>query len=330
MENSALDFELLARELLVALRGRRSQVAWSRRLGYRSNVAYKWESGRRYPTAAELFRACERGGIDTRASLQRFYGQAPAWLATLAPDDPAGVAAMLRDLQGRTPITELAQRVGASRSAVSRWLSGQTQPRLPDFLQLVEAASLRVADLLAALVDPTTLPSLVPLWRQLETRRQGADRYPWTQAILRALELADYGALPAHEPGWIAQRLGIPEEEEARCLAFLRDTEQIRWSGSHYRALPLAVDTRRHPRIGRRLKAHWYQEAARRAELGAPGQFSYNVFTCSRADLERIREEHLRYFHALRAIVGDSAPDEVVAVAGVQLFELTAWTPEEA
>lgn len=320
-----LDFEALAQELLTILRGKRSQTAWSRRLGYRSNVAYKWESGRRYPTAAEMFRACGRTGIEVRAALVRFYGRTPAWLDSLSPEQPEAVASLLRDLQGSTPITELARRVGVSRSAVSRWLSGQTQPRLPDFLQLVEATSLRVADLLAELVPPLSLPTLRPLWRQLEARRQSADRYPWTQAILRALELAAYRSMPAHEPGWIAARLGITAEEEARCLAFLRETDQVRWTGTHYQGRALAVDTRRHPRIGRRLKAHWYREAARRAELGAPGQFSYNVFTCSRDDLERIRKEHLRYFRSLRSIVADSATDEVVAVAGVQLFELADW-----
>ncbi len=55
---------------------------------------------------------------------------------------------------------------------------------------------------------------------------------------------------------------------------------------------------------------------------GARGQFSYNVFTVSAVDLERIRELHLRYFHELRAIVADSTPDEHVAVANVQLFAL--------
>ncbi|MEL6342574.1 MAG: DUF4423 domain-containing protein [Myxococcota bacterium] len=329
MEPLTLDFEQLAQELLIVLRGRRSQTAWSRRLGYRSNVAYKWESGRRYPTAAETFRACQRTGIDTRGALARFYGNPPAWLAEHDLAEPETAALLLRDLQGNTPVTELAERLDASRSAVSRWLSGRTQPRLPDFLALVEAASLRVADFIAALVDPAALPSLRPLWRQLEARREGADRHPWTQAILRALELAQYQALPAHEPGWIAEHLGIPVEEEARCLAFLRESGQVQWTGTHYRGRALAVDTRRHPRSGRRLKAHWYREAARRASAGAPGQFSYNIFTCSRADLERIREEHLRYFQTLRAIVSESSPDEVVAVAGIQLFELTAYAPDE-
>ena len=59
---SNVDIERIARGLLRELRGRRSQVQWSRRLGYRSNVAYAWESGRRWPTAAETLRAAGRSG----------------------------------------------------------------------------------------------------------------------------------------------------------------------------------------------------------------------------------------------------------------------------
>ena len=318
----ALDFEQIGRELLTALRGRRSQVAWSRRLGYRSNVAYAWESGRRWPTAAEALRAAQRAGVDLHAALETFYGRAPDWLEEIALDSPEGAARLLEDLRGSAPISELADRAGLSRYAVSRWLSAQTQPRLPDFLRLIEAASLRLVDLLAALVEPSDLPSVAPIWERLEARRQGADRLPWTQAILRALELADYRALPAHEPGWIARRLGISEEEEVRCLAFLRSTGQILWEQTHYRLETLPVDTRRSPAINRRLKAHWARVAAQRIEDGAVGQFSYNVFNVSRADFERIRTAHLKYFRTLRAIVAESSPEEVVAVVNVQLFPL--------
>lgn len=89
-----MDYEQVGRELLVALRGDRSQVAWSRRLGYRSNV----------------------------------------W----------------------------------------RWLGAKTQPRLPDSLRVVEAASLRMVDWIGSLVDPATMPSLASAWAQLEARRKGA------------------------------------------------------------------------------------------------------------------------------------------------------------
>lgn len=317
-----MDTEQLARELLTALRGKRSQVAWSRRLGYKGNVAYRWESGRRWPTAAETFRACRRANVDLDAAMAQFYGQPPAWVDQHEVDTPEGVAAMLDEMRGAMSIVDLSARSGLSRHAIGRWLKGASQPRLPDFLTYVEAATLRVADLLAALVDPEQLPTLRPLWARLEARREGAGRYPWTQAILRALELVHYKELPVHRPGWIASQLGIRREEEARCIAFLEETGQIRWDGARYVQDPLAVDTRRRPEVGRTLKGHWARLAAQRAERGEPGQFSYNVFTVSREGFEQIREEHLRYYNAMRAIVGSSEPGEVVAVVNVHLFAL--------
>lgn len=317
-----LDFEQVARELLVSLRGQRSQTAWSRRLGYRSNVAYAWESGRRWPTAAETFRACRRANVDVDASLVRFYGTRPGWLDTVDVATAEGIAAFLDDLRGSTSITDLALHSGISRYSVSRWLSGKTQPRLPDFLCLIEAASVRLVDLMAALVDPAGLASIHATWLRLESRRRGAYELPWTQAVVRCLEVHDYIRLPAHEPGWIARRLGIPTEEEARCIEFLRNTGRIAWTGTHFTPDTRAVDTRLHPAVGRRLKAHWARVGAARAEVGSPGQFSYNVFTVSRADFERIRQAHLDYYRLLRSIVSESTPEEVVAVANVQLFAL--------
>ncbi|MBX2799574.1 MAG: DUF4423 domain-containing protein [Myxococcales bacterium] len=317
-----MNYDRAAAQLLRALRGDRSQVQWSRWLGYRSNVAYAWESGRRWPTAAETLRAAMRSGVDLAQALTSFYGAPPPWLDSLDPTSPEAVARLIDDLRGKTTVSDLARRGGLSRYSVSRWLSGRTQPRLPDFLRVVEAASLRAVDLLATLVSPRDLPEISDLWDRLEARRHGAATHPWTQAVLRALELQDYLALPAHRPGWLAEHLGIDAQTEATCLSFLEETGQIRWQGTHFQPEQLAVDTRRHPSVGRQLKAHWTRVAAAHLDDAAPGQFSYNVFAVSRADFERIREMHLAYFHALRTVVGESEPSEVVAVANVQLFAL--------
>jgi transcriptional regulator with XRE-family HTH domain len=317
-----LDYDQTARELVISIRAHRSQTALSRRLGFQSNVVYTWESGRRWPTGAQVLFACHRTGCDVREALVGFIGREPEWLDAREPWSAETVAALLRDLQGATSVSDLARRTGRARTRVSRWLSGATEPRLPDFLRLVEATSARLVDFVAALVDPETVPSVAALWRRMEARRQGAALVPWTQAVLRVLELSDYRALEAHEPGWVARRIGISLEEEERCIAFLRDTGQVRVVDGRLESDPLAVDTRRTPEVGRQLKAHWSQVAAERVKRGAPGQFSYNVFTVSRDDFERIREAHLGYFHALRAIVAESEPAEVVAIANVQLFAL--------
>jgi hypothetical protein len=74
----ALDYARISRDFLRALRGRRSQAGFSRRLGYRTNVAYVWESGRAAPTAATTLRAAERVGIDVRQALATFYRRTPS------------------------------------------------------------------------------------------------------------------------------------------------------------------------------------------------------------------------------------------------------------
>ncbi len=318
-----MDFEAIARQLLRALRGSRSQVAWSRRLGYRTNVAYSWESGRRWPTAALALAAAARAKIDVRAAIRGFYRTPPPWLEHQDPATPEGVAALLRDLRGATPILDLARRSGRSRYAVARWLSGDAEPRLPDFLRVVEAASLRLLDFLAGLTDPARLPAVAQAWKRLETHRAAAYEMPWIPAVLLALELADYAALPAHDDGWIARRLGVAPEIEARCLEVLAESGQIRREGGRWAPdRVLTVDTRHDPEAERRLKTFWAGVGRDRLGAGAPGLFSFNVFTVSAADLQRLRELHLGYFRALRSIVAESTPGEHVAVANVQLFAL--------
>lgn len=320
-----ISYPRLASEFLRALRGRRSQLAFSRRLGYRSNVVYSWEAGRRYPTAAETLRAIASSGRDPAAIWAGFYSAPPAWLGRVDTTTPRGIAWLLSDLRGRASIQEVAERSGLSRFQISRWLNGQSQPRLPEFLLLFDALSLRLLDWLAAIVDLRQLSSVQRAWQELEAQRRAAVEFPWTQAVLQALELADYRALPGHEAGWIAARLGIAQAEEQRCLQALEAGGQIRWDGQRWSvSAVMSVDTRPTPEDGRKMKALWAEEGLRQLRAGSNGQFSYNVFGVSEADLKRIQKLHLAYYRQLRAIVADSAPTQRVAVVNVQLFALDA------
>ena len=69
MGSDGYNYEALASELLRALRGERSQSAFARRLGYKSNIVYSWEAGRAFPTASRALRAAQRTGVDVRAAL---------------------------------------------------------------------------------------------------------------------------------------------------------------------------------------------------------------------------------------------------------------------
>ncbi|MEL6342385.1 MAG: DUF4423 domain-containing protein [Myxococcota bacterium] len=311
---------IAASQLLRALRGHRSQVQLARRLGYRGNPITDWETGRRYPTAAETLQICRRVGIDVDAAFQQFHA---ASAAALGEGDDRGIAAWLDALRGSTPLVELARRTGASRYAVARWIHGDARPRLPDFLGLVDAITGRTPDLVAALVSIDAVPALAARHRALEAARRLAFEEPWTALILRVLETDAYQALPTHPPGWISARLPISPETERRCLARLVEVGVLTLDGGTYRsASPLSVDTRSNRAALNALKAHWVDVARQR--LHEPDErdlFFYNLVSLSADDLDRIRDLQRAYFREVRAIVAASEPCETVALINLQLIE---------
>lgn len=321
-----MDFNRLASEVLRALRGGRSQPAFSRRLKYRSNVAYLWESGRAYPTLATTFAAASASGVDPASALRRFYGpsRVPEWLAEGDIDLRLLASLLLEDLRGGVSLGELSRRTGFTRFAIARWLDGQTAPRLPQALALIEASSLRVLDLVATLVDPKQLPSFAHAHEALVAARRAAYDLPFSQVVLRALELEDYTSLKAHEPGFLAQRLGITAEQEAAELDALKAAGQIRHNGKRYEPTKIqSVDTRGDDVAAATLRRYFAQLAVDRAAQVGPVGSGYNVFSVSRKDYARIVQLQRSYFTQLRAIVADSAPAQVVGLASTHVLLLS-------
>ncbi|MBL4632907.1 MAG: DUF4423 domain-containing protein [Kofleriaceae bacterium] len=308
--------EVSAQQFLRSVRGKRSQVAFSRRLGYRSNPVADWEAGRRFPTAEEALRACTLSGIDLATAFSKFH-------AASAPALQNGLPAWLQALRAKTPIVELASRMDRSRFAVSRWLSGQSKPRLPDFFRLVEALTGRVSDLVAELVSIGDVPSLAAMYSARTAARALAFDEPWTEAILRVLETPAYQNTPEHQVGWIAARLGIAIEVEVRCIDLLVTAGVIAHREGHYQdAGPLSVDTTAHPDMVRGLKSHWTQVAKQRVQN--PGErdlLAYNVVSLSKDDYQRVRDLLRSTFREIRTLVAGSSPTDTVALLNVQWIE---------
>jgi DNA-binding phage protein len=323
------DYAKIASEFLRAIRGRRSQAAFSRRLGYRTNVLYLWEAGRSFPTAADALTAAARAGINVRDALTNFFHRTPDWLEQGDPTTRQGVAALLNDLRGRTGISELAKATGKSRFALARWLRGDAEPKLPEFFLLIEKTSLRLLDFIACLVDPKLLPTVAHAWDELESTRRAAFDMPWTQAVLRTLELRDYADLERHVPGWIAKRVGLTQKEEQQCLQLLARTHQITFRQGRWQLREvMSIDTRRDPAAERQVKRWWTELALDRLGAGTPGIFSYNVFAVSEKDLATINDLYRAYFRQIRAIIAQSEPSERVVVASMQLVPLDVMGPQ--
>jgi len=316
-----MDFERLSSQLLRALRGRRTQQALSRKLGFRSNVCNAWETGRDFPRTSTFFRLLALVGQDGRAALERFRVD----LAGCgAPEEPGVAGQVLERLRSKRKIGDVAAASGLDRFLVSRILHGESDPRLPDFLRVLEALTLSCLDFLALVVDVGSLPECAERFRASEAARRAAFEFPWAQALVLLTDLPEYRALRAHSPGWFASRLGLTTREEENCLALLVTLGRLREeNGKYVRAAPsLTVDSRSDRERTQRLAAYWMRAAAERTQNGQEVRFAFNLFGVSRADAERLRELQRRYFAELRAIVAASEPTEVALVAQFSLLEL--------
>jgi transcriptional regulator with XRE-family HTH domain len=312
--------ERIARELLKALRGPRSQVAFARRLGYIGNPVADWEAGRRFPTALELLRAYEKVMGNAEEPLGRFHPSIPARRS----DGTLDLAPWLSALRGSASAQDIAARAKLSRHQVSRWLRGQTQPRLPDFLRLLEAITGRASDLVAELVPIESVPSALRDWARRNAARNLAREEPWTEAVLRIIESKRYGELPEHSSPFISGALDLPLEIVQRCVDKLEAAGVIVRGGERYQLVrALVVDTRS---IGK-LRQHWAAVAADRARTPGPRDiFSYDVVSASRADVERIDALLRAAFREIRTIVADTSEGEVAALVNLQLV---CWGPAE-
>lgn len=322
-EAPSIDYEALASEVIRALRGDRSQLAFSRRLGRASNVVYAWESGRSFPTAAETLRAAALRGHDVRAILARFAAdRAPDFVDEPELDERARVASLLRGLKGSLTISELARRTGAQRTQVSRWLSGDIEPRLPDFLRVLDATTRAASSFLAELVPLSSLPSL----GEPDGRRSAIRAFlehPAVYAVIVALGLDAYRRLPRHEPGWLAQRLGVHRASEELALSLLRDAGAIRWDGRRWQiADDFGLDARDAPEVIAAARRHFARMGAARMESERPGRFNYVLLTVSDEGLAELQRMQAETFERLRAFATAQREVDHVVVVNLHSFEI--------
>jgi len=309
-----------AQELVRALRGKRSQLALSRRLGYRGNPVANWETGRRFPTALEFLGMCSRLGVDVQAGFERFLPAAAASGRVL--DDLPG---WLTNVRGSTPLSVIAERAQCSRFAVSRFIHGKAEPRLPVFLTLVEAMTGRVSDLCAELVPIEQVPALEASYRRRQAARVLAFREPWTEAIVRVLETPRYRQSTGDSVAFIAHELALDEEVVQHCVDQLLAAGLVEADGPRHRSVgaPI-VDTQASPELLQHVRAHWTAVALERVHAAQQGdQFGYNVFSIAERDLERVRGVLRASFREIRTIIANSEPSERVALVNLQLVQLT-------
>jgi len=311
-------WKTVSSEMVIAIRGKRSSAMLSKRLGYRTNAVSAWVAGRRFPTVGEFLRVCALLKVDVNKAFVQFH---PATAELIWTNRSFTPDRWLSALRGRTPLKLIAERAKSSRFAVSRWLKGQTHPRLPEFLCLVEAITDRVSDLADALVGIKNLPTLLDKHRRRAAARNLSVEYPESEAILRIMETESYRQLPRHRPGVLAAALGLIPEREQQILDALETAGVLEALDGRYRHLPfLTVDTTTTTQLLNRIKAHWARVALERLDAPRDSDWlGYNLMSLSETDLERVRDILRNVYREIRALAASSEPVESAALLNLHL-----------
>jgi transcriptional regulator with XRE-family HTH domain len=325
-----VDLNRLGSALVKALRGARlSQQQLSRRLGFGTNVVYLWEKGRRYPAASAFLSLAQLRRVPVLTRLRDFLGN-PSLRGPSrgsARLDAKLVATLLAQCAAGRSASELAKLTGYDRNTIARWMSGDSEPRLPDFLRFVGVTTLRLLDFVAVFTDPAELDATRQAYAELSAQRALAYASPWSHAVLRALELDAYPSAEGDRSAWLAARLGVGADQVARDLHALERAGQIqRGPGRIYRpSQVLSIDTRSDFDHNLRLKAFWAKVAAERLarhHKQSPNLFSYNLFAISEADLQRVRRLHVEYYERVRQLVAGARGADRVVLLNLQLVAL--------
>lgn len=317
-----LDHDAAARDLLRHLRGGQSQRALSRRLGFRSNVAYRWERGLQPIFAHDLFRLARLTGRDVHEAIRQTWSPAAEAVEGLQPGDPELAQRFLATMLEPANVTATAERVGISRHALHRMATGQARVRLGLLLAILDDTLGRALDFLAALVDPDALPTVAPLWRRREVCRQLYVEHPWTNLLPLYLDAAQYRAASRHDPVWLANRIGVSAAEVEHALSVLQDVGAVAWDGTHWVAEALrGVDLGRSPEGYRRSTAYFTQEALRRIDDGHT-LTAFRVFGADEDQLQPMSEALLAGFQAAGKHTSDPGSVERVGVMMVHLVPL--------
>lgn len=309
-----MDFVVLSRQLVRATRGPRSQLALSRRLGFRSNVVYRWEAGLRVPTGPQFLQLAARVGVDLDPLFRNFDPKTAAIAAGVAePGSERHLAAWLRACRGSISVARLADETGLNRPSIRRILRGDTLPALPALLGLIQAMTGRQVDWIAGIVDPGELDVLGPLLDRQRAQVEVTYERRWTEAVLAAREVAQHLGAPPDAP-WIAELLGIAEEEVALTLAALTRAGALAPGNE-----PRWTSTRPDAEAHRGLARHWLAQANLLPDecMGA----GYLIASLDQDAIDAIVEILRRSVAEARTAISSAAPERVVGLS-YALFSL--------
>jgi transcriptional regulator with XRE-family HTH domain len=314
-----MDYATLVFQLVRAMRGRRSQQWLSRRLGFKGNQLYRWESGLRTMDWRDFLRLAKICQFDVGRALNKSIGY------SLPADQSAN---LVRFLIGESKVSTAAATLDLSPQIVRRWLRGATEPPLSQMLRMLDLFQGRLLDWIEQLCPRAELACLRERRAEMHARRELSFIFPVANLIVAALESEPYRHRRRHKRGVIAARLGISVELEVQIIEHLRQAGIIAWTGQRYEIQPRGMEIfSKDPALTLKQRHYWTQVADEflktATTLPQSSMFGWSVFAVSDTAYRSIQEKFRECYAQIVGIANsDLAPRQAVKMVNLQCIDL--------
>lgn len=320
--------------LLRHLRGRQSQAAFSRSLGFAFNKVSRWENGTLRLTWQDMALVCRHREI----SLYEILGHLLSATEPL-PDD---LGLLLRRILGHVDTRSLQTRTKYSRFKFERWMRGESEPEFKDVMVLIAEFTGYHWDVVVEIYAATSgrglhaeAEALCPELRKVHDilkRREVVALYPESVMIDMYFEVSEYQKLARHEDGFVAKRIGISLARERSLLKAMVGANMLTKKDGKFRSAQLDDNVRTKTRKFDQhadIITYWLQQGARvldeQRKLGFRPDvsvMSYRCFMVSEKTYQAIQDRVQKFYLEIGSMIRtDPEPPTLPRVMALQVFD---------
>ena len=226
-------YQKIAEELLVSIRGAKTQRELSEELGYSFNQVGKWESGATRLKWDEFIDMSHRLGLNADDHLSYFFCAEDFMPDPAVDTDPAWVRSL-----------KIVYHIFASenlpwpKKTMKRWENGDSAPALADVLRMLDSRPALMLGWLTRFVDCSKVPSLEEKLDQLVSRIDLVAEDPICVYVNAALKLDVYRNLARHDDKVLCEHATCSIEELHQVLKKMLSHEIISFDGFKYQPCP--------------------------------------------------------------------------------------------
>lgn len=221
-----LEFQRLAEEILITLRGEFSQRELSEKLGFTFNQVGKWESGATKIKWDDFFHLAEALRLPLEENFRRLFY--PVFEGEFTPP-----RAFERITQSTTAKLSL-----WPAATLRRWLKGESSPLFADVLRVLGSSPGVLFAWLETLVDCTKIPSLREDYVAFQARLELVTSDPTCVYINAALKVQGYKDSPTHDEMLLAEHAACTVEHLRETLRAMVQHGVIRIEHGKYLPCP--------------------------------------------------------------------------------------------